>query len=108
LTHDHHTYSGTPQGGIISPILANIYLDKFDKYIREYTEKFNKGEQRQRNAAYFRMNTTTVNLRKKLKSGTDPRVKAELAEKVKSLQLEMRNIPCSLELQKIEICEVCR
>ena len=28
------TYSGTPQGGIVSPILANIYLDKFDKYIK--------------------------------------------------------------------------
>jgi group II intron reverse transcriptase/maturase len=96
----NHTYSGTPQGGIISPILANIYLDKFDKYIREYTGKFNMGEQRQRNAAYFRMNTTAVNLRKKLKSETDPRVKAELAEKVKSLQLEMRNTPCSLEMDE--------
>ncbi len=32
----HNTYSGTPQGGIVSPILANIYLDKLDKYVREY------------------------------------------------------------------------
>lgn len=37
----HHTYNGTPQGGIISPILANIYLDKLDKYMVEYISKFN-------------------------------------------------------------------
>ena len=34
------TYSGTPQGGIVSPILANIYLDKFDKFMEEYAQKF--------------------------------------------------------------------
>ena len=33
------TYSGTPQGGIISPILANIYLDQLDTYMREYIQK---------------------------------------------------------------------
>ena len=30
------------RGGIISPILANIYLDKFDKYVNEYVRKFKK------------------------------------------------------------------
>lgn len=31
----HSTLSGTPQGAIVSPMLANIYLDKLDKFIEQ-------------------------------------------------------------------------
>jgi group II intron reverse transcriptase/maturase len=33
-----NTTMGTPQGGIISPLLANIYLHELDRYMERYTE----------------------------------------------------------------------
>lgn len=36
----HQTYSGTPQGGIISPLLANIYLHQFDDFMEDLTEEY--------------------------------------------------------------------
>jgi group II intron reverse transcriptase/maturase len=52
----HNTYSGTPQGGIVSPILANIYLSKLDKYVKGYIQNFDKGRERKRGGVgnYFR------------------------------------------------------
>ena len=34
----HETELGTPQGGVISPLLANIYLHEFDKFWTEQTD----------------------------------------------------------------------
>ena len=34
-----HSALGTPQGGIVSPILANIYLNKLDQWVKNWTEE---------------------------------------------------------------------
>lgn len=42
----HRTYSGTPQGGTVSPILANIYLHELDEWLKQKACTFNQGKGR--------------------------------------------------------------
>ncbi|MCU0081533.1 reverse transcriptase/maturase family protein [Extibacter muris] len=44
----HETYSGSPQGSGVSPILANIYLSELDEFMAMMKAYFDRGETRNR------------------------------------------------------------
>ncbi len=65
------TYSGTPQGGVISPILANIYLDKLDSFIDGLCLQNSYGKQRAMDPEYKAQALRLVRLRDHIHKNTE-------------------------------------
>lgn len=83
-----NTYSGTPQGGIVSPLLANVVLHEFDVWM---TQRWAANPPQESNAAYrqrqtkeYRQQTRRIKyLREMLKRG-EPFPKGRKADEVKA------------------------
>lgn len=78
----HNTYSGTPQGGIVSPILSNIYLHELDQFMEKWIEERDRGKERRDNPTWVSITARIVRIRKRIRS---------LQERVKGLHHKMHN-----------------
>ena len=59
------TYSGVPQGGVVSPILANLVLDKLDQYVEQVLlPAYTRGHRRKTNPPYVALTKAASAARK--------------------------------------------
>lgn len=73
---------GSPQGGVLSPLLANIYLNELDKFVEGLKVEYERGEKRKPNLEYARLRER----RKRLMA-------LGRTEEAKNLKKEMEQLP---------------
>jgi group II intron reverse transcriptase/maturase len=77
----HETLSGAPQGGILSPLLSNIYLNRLDRYVETtLLPVYNRGDRRRPYLPYMRLHKAVWKLEKKGARGGTRQMRRKLQQ----------------------------
>lgn len=83
---------GVPQGGIVSPILSNIYLDKFDKYMDMLRLEYETPRGKRTTTVSPEYQRITRNLRK-LETEYESDSSPQLLKKIREIRLLRSKMP---------------
>jgi len=93
------THSGTPQGGIISPLFANIYLNELDKFVFQLAKHFDKPVERISTPEYGVIVRQRRNLSVKIKATEEPE-RSALIREYKVLTAKLLKTPFKSQTDK--------
>ena len=96
----NRTLSGTPQGGIISPLLANIYLHELDEFMADIKAGFDKPKDRVYTPEYMHYAGRVHHISKLLKKETDPSRIAALRKEQNEKRAQMMKLPAKSQTDK--------
>lgn len=109
----HKTFSGTPQGSGISPILANIYLDKLDSFMERRKAEFDTGNAKNRkvDSGYLKAREHYYKLKKANQDKWEKSTAEERAEMDKALRSARNEMfshpyyaPCNSQFKCLRYC----
>jgi RNA-directed DNA polymerase len=92
----HATFSGAPQGGVVSPILANVYLHELDEFLAGMKARFDRGKYRQVHMPYQYLSSTICEHRRLIDQLLAEGRTAEagmMKDKVRELQAKRSTMP---------------
>lgn len=90
------TYSGCPQGGILSPILANICLNELDNYIEKLKKDFNVPTPYRTTPEYHAIAQKRTNIKRRIDRRESGEERDLLIAEYKNLSAELYKTPAKL------------
>jgi group II intron reverse transcriptase/maturase len=93
------TYSGTPQGGIVSPIFSNIYLHELDKFMELMAKDFDRPQEQRNTDEYVAVRRELRRIRYRTEKAQGEE-RAESVRCIKTLRQKLMKTPCKSQTDK--------